>query len=114
MRRRRESHHHIEGTGGVLANAVLVAGGGAASFVIAAGFLLRWCLTRPENRRQPPIFRLCRPGPRRGPYSIADAEQRADQSRLRPTPLGGIGQPPRAAPRPACRSKAPTAPIFID
>ena len=67
-------------------------------FVIAAGFLLSLV---PEPRRQPAAASGAPAVPAATPVVVPDPEPIAIASpRLMPAPLGGLGQPPRAAPAP--------------
>jgi NO-binding membrane sensor protein with MHYT domain len=88
-------------------------------FVIAAGFLLSLV---PEPRRQTvaapaepaalaavQVAEAAIPGPQPDPAPIAVASPR-----LMPAPLGGLGQPPRAAPAPRLPVEAADGTHFID
>jgi diguanylate cyclase len=80
-------------------------------FVIAAGFLLSLV---PDPRRQTPAVAgaadaLVTTPPALGPGPAATAF-----SRLMPAPLGGLGQPPRAAPAPRLPVEGADGTHFID
>jgi len=109
------AHHHM---GGLAASpqvlALVVA---MLCFVIAAGFLLSLV---PEPRRQTvvaasavdPIVATAVP-------SVADSRLEPDPAPaasppLRPAPLGGLGQPPRAAPAPKLPVEGADGTHFID
>jgi diguanylate cyclase len=106
------AHHHIEGLAASPQILSLVVA--LLCFVIAAGFLLSLV---PEPRRKaaadiaiPPV---------QTPGLQADALPAGELpaspgSRLRPTPLGGIGQPPRTAPAPRLPVEGTDGTHFID
>jgi len=101
------AHHHGEGLAAsqqVLSLVVTV-----CCFVIAAGFLLSLV---PDPRRKAaagvaePLVEAVNPA------DLATPE--ASSLRLRPTPLGGAGQPPRAAPAPRLPVEGADGTHFID
>ena len=103
-------HHHIEGLAASSQMLSLVVA--LLCFVIAAGFLLSLV---PDPRRKAVeasdvgfacgrLRKFRPPMPTRRPTS----------PRLRPTPLGGIGQPPRAAPAPRLPVEGADGTHFID
>ena len=85
-------------------------------FVIAAGFLLSLV---PDPRKKAAAATdavaaiPAQPRPRRR-YPAGGHQRRHDRPRLRPTPLGGIGQPPRAAPAPRMPVEGADGTHFID
>jgi NO-binding membrane sensor protein with MHYT domain len=91
------SHHHVEGL--AASSQILSLVVALLCFVIAAGFLLSLV---PDPRKKTAATGIIPAVP--DPGSVwADAPSGLTGSahtalRLRPTPLGGIGQPPRAAP----------------
>ena len=83
-------------------------------FVIAAGFLLSLV---PDPRKKAAVTTRSPPFPQTaGSAEIppADASAVSTSPRLRPTPLGGIGQPPRAAPAPRLPVEGADGTHFID
>lgn len=113
------SHHHVEGLAASPQILSLVVA--LLCFVIAAGFLLSLV---PDPRRRivastgmdaavpgaviPPAVALVADMP------SADSSAATTSPRLRPTPLGGIGQPPRLAPAPRMPVEAADGTHFID
>jgi NO-binding membrane sensor protein with MHYT domain len=108
------SHHHVEGL--AASSQILSLVVALLCFVIAAGFLLSLV---PDPRRKaaataeavaatpPADIRVTEVPP-------ADTAAAASSPRLRPTPLGGIGQPRRAAPAPRLPVEGADGTHFID
>ncbi|MGB7222514.1 MAG: MHYT domain-containing protein, partial [Bradyrhizobium sp.] len=84
------AHHHLEGLVASPQTLSLVVA--VLCFVIAAGFLLSLV---PDSRRTASAVVEETTG-----TSVADAGAAPAAPRLRPVPLGGVGQPPHAAPAP--------------
>jgi NO-binding membrane sensor protein with MHYT domain len=82
-------------------------------FVIAAGFLLSLV---PEPRRQPVAAAAVDPAPETAVAAPPPAwrEPAVPSPRLMPSPLGGIGQPPRAAPAARLPVEGANGTHFID
>jgi NO-binding membrane sensor protein with MHYT domain len=108
------SHHHLEGLAASSQMLSLVVA--LLCFVIAAGFLLS--LVPDPGRKTAPAADLVAAfaGPAHVAADIpsADASSAPTSPRLRPTPLGGIGQPPRAAPAPRLPVEGADGTHFID
>jgi NO-binding membrane sensor protein with MHYT domain len=105
------AHRHA---GGLAASqqmlAVIVA---VLCFVIAAGFLLSLV---PDPRRQPVAAAAVAVDPA-PPMTLADLQPREpamSSPRLMPAPLGGLGQPPRAAPAARLPVEGANGTHFID
>jgi diguanylate cyclase len=108
------SHHHVEGlaASSQMLSLVLTLLG----FVIAAGFLLSLVpdpreksVTRPDA-----VAAALAAAGLRVEIPSADASAAPTSPRLRPTPLGGLGQPPRAAPAPRLPVESADGTHFID
>ncbi|QDW36751.1 carbon monoxide dehydrogenase [Bradyrhizobium sp. KBS0727] len=106
------AHHHIEGLAASSQMLSLVVA--LLCFVIAAGFLLS-LVPDPRNKvgvtaagATPQAVSLVTEIP------SADAGAASTSPRMRPTPLGGIGQPPRAAPAPRMPVEGADGTHFID
>jgi DNA-binding LytR/AlgR family response regulator len=86
-------------------------------FVIAAGFLLS-LVPDPRNKAAAVTDAAAAipgvAGPLAANIPSADSPAAAASPRLRPTPLGGIGQPPRAAPAPRLPVEGADGTHFID
>jgi NO-binding membrane sensor protein with MHYT domain len=108
------SHHHIEGLAASSQMLSLVVA--LLCFVIAAGFLLS-LVPDPRKKAGPTVDMaaavagLAHAG---ADVPSADASSAPTSPRLRPTPLGGIGQPPRAAPAPRLPVEGADGTHFID
>src|SRR3954451_3753320 len=92
------AHHHIEGLAASSQMLSLVVA--LLCFVIAAGFLLS-LVPDPRNKTAAtatPVAATAAPVGLTADIPATDASNAPTSPRLRPTPLGGIGQPPRAAP----------------
>ena len=109
------SHHHVEGLAASSQMLSLVVA--LLCFVIAAGFLLSLV---PDPRKK--VADDDRHGGRHSPgdrlavadIPPADSSAATTSPRLRPTPLGGIGQPPRSAPAPRMPVEGADGTHFID
>jgi NO-binding membrane sensor protein with MHYT domain len=108
------SHHHIEGLAASSQMLSLVVA--LLCFVIAAGFLLS-LVPDPRNKAAagadmvaavPLTASLAAEVP------SADVSNAPTSPRLRPSPLGGIGQPPRASPAPRLPVEGADGTHFID
>ena len=98
------AHHHM---GGLVASpqilSLVVA---LLCFVIAAGFLLSLV---PDSRKT-----AIATAEKAADTPVADAGAAPTAPRLRPVPLGGVGQPPRAAPAPRLPVEGADGTHFID
>ena len=108
------SHHHVEGLAASSQMLSLVVA--LLCFVIAAGFLLSLV---PDPRKKVAATTdavAAIPGAVAFVADIppADSSAATTSPRLRPTPLGGIGQPPRAAPAPRLPVEGADGTHFID
>jgi NO-binding membrane sensor protein with MHYT domain len=106
------SHHPIEGLAASSQMLSLVVA--LLCFVIAAGFLLSLV---PDPRNKVAVTAAAATPQAVGLVTEippADAGAASTSPRLRPTPLGGIGQPPRAAPAPRLPVEGADGTHFID
>jgi NO-binding membrane sensor protein with MHYT domain len=98
------AHHHV---GGLVASpqilSLVVA---LLCFVIAAGFLLSLV---PDSRKS-----AAAAAEKAADTPMADTGAAPTAPRLRPVPLGGVGQPPRAAPAPRLPVEGADGTHFID
>ena len=105
-----EAHHHLGG--GLAASqqilAIVVA---VLCFVIAAGFLLSLV---PDPRRQSVAPAADAAAPNAVAAEADAAPIALTAPRLMPAPLGGLGQPPRAAPAPRLPIEGANGTHFID
>jgi len=108
------SHHHIEGLAASSQMLSLVVT--LLCFVIAAGFLLS--LVPDPRKNVPPTVDAIAMVPGAAPVTMevpsTDTSAVPTSPRLRPTPLGGLGQPPRAAPAPRLPVEGADGTHFID
>jgi hypothetical protein len=105
-------HHHIEGLAASSQMLSLVVA--LLCFVIAAGFLLSLV---PDPRNKVAVTAAAATPQAAGVLAEippTDASVAPTSPRLRPTPLGGIGQPPRAAPAPRLPVEGADGTHFID
>lgn len=102
-------HHHVEGLAASSQMLSLVVA--LLCFVIAAGFLLSLV---PDSRRKTVDAAAVISPAALAEIPPADANAASTSPRLRPTPLGGIGQPPRAAPAPRLPVEGADGTHFID
>ena len=108
------SHHHIEGLAASSQMLSLVVT--LLCFVIAAGFLLS-LVPDPRKRVSPAVEAVAMvPGATTVRLEVppTDTSVAPTSLRLRPTPLGGIGQPPRAAPAPRLPVEGADGTHFIE
>jgi NO-binding membrane sensor protein with MHYT domain len=108
------SHHHIEGLAATPQILSLVVA--LLCFVIAAGFLLSLV---PDPRKKAAAISADMVAPLAVAAGLeadvpAGEVPAAPGARMRPTPLGGIGQPPRAAPAPRLPVEGADGTHFID
>jgi diguanylate cyclase len=103
-------HHHFEGLAASQQALSLVVT--VLCFVIAAGFLLSLV---PDPRRRTAVTAADVAESLVEAVNPADlAAPEASGPKLRPTPLGGVGQPPRAAPAPRLPVEGADGTHFID
>ncbi len=103
------THHHAEGLATSAQMLSLVVA--LLSFVIAAGFLLSLV---PDPRRNAVAVAIPPAEVRIAEVPPAETAVVPPSPRLRPTPLGGIGQPRRAAPAPRLPVEGVDGTHFID
>ena len=108
------THHHVEGL--AASSQILSLVVALLCFVIAAGFLLS-LVPDPRNKVAATTDAVAAiPGAVAFVADIppADSSAATTSPRLRPTPLGGIGQPPRSAPAPRMPVEGADGTHFID
>jgi len=105
-----EAHHHVDGLAASPQILSLVVA--LLCFVIAAGFLLS--LVPDPRKKEPATAKTSAPGGEIVDIPIADAAVAPAGPKLRPTPLGGLGQPPRAAPAARLPVEGADGTHFID
>jgi len=106
------THHHVEGL--AASSQILSLVVALLCFVIAAGFLLSLV---PDSRKKVAATADTVAAEAAVPVADippADSGAATTSPRLRPTPLGGIGQPPRAAPAPRLPVEGADGTHFID
>jgi NO-binding membrane sensor protein with MHYT domain len=103
------SHSHVEGLAASSQMLSLVVA--LLCFVITAGFLLS--LVPDPHKKVAETTDTVAAIPQ-ATVRVADASAATTSPRLRPTPLGGIGQPPRAAPAPRMPVEGADGTHFID
>jgi hypothetical protein len=108
-----EAAHYHPGTGLAASQQILAVVVAMLCFVIAAGFLLSLV---PDPRRQSAAVALAADVAAPNMVAVqADAAPIAlTAPRLMPAPLGGLGQPPRAAPAPRLPIEGANGTHFID
>jgi NO-binding membrane sensor protein with MHYT domain len=108
------SHHHLDGLAASAQMLSLVVA--LLCFVIAAGFLLSLVPDARARAEAPAVALAAVTEAARveAEIPVADASAAPASPRLRPTPLGGIGQPPRAAPAPRLPVEGADGTHFID
>ena len=107
-----EAAHHHPGIGLAASQQVLAIVVAMLCFVIAAGFLLSLV---PDARRQSAVAVVADAAAPNAVAAAADAAPIAlTAPRLMPAPLGGLGQPPRAAPAPRLPVEGANGTHFID
>ncbi|WP_065753442.1 MHYT domain-containing protein [Bradyrhizobium paxllaeri] len=112
-------HHHVDGLAASSQMLSLVVA--LLCFVIAAGFLLS-LVPDPRNKVAAttdevaaiPVAAAHEAAALVATIPPADSSAASTSPRLRPTPLGGIGQPPRAAPAPRLPVEGADGTHFID
>jgi DNA-binding LytR/AlgR family response regulator len=102
-----EGHHHL-GSGLAASQQILSIVVAVLCFVIAAGFLLSLV---PDPRRQSAAAAA---NDAAAPDAVEAAPVALTSPRLMPAPLGGLGQPPRAAPAPRLPVEGVNGTHFID
>jgi NO-binding membrane sensor protein with MHYT domain len=104
-----QAHHHL-GSGLAASQQILSIIVAVLCFVIAAGFLLSLV---PDSRRQSAVVTddVAAPVAAVAPEAVPIA---LTSPRMMPAPLGGIGQPPRAAPAPRLPLEGANGTHFID
>jgi NO-binding membrane sensor protein with MHYT domain len=105
-----EAHHHL-GSGLAASQQILSIIVAVLCFVIAAGFLLSLV---PDPRRQSAAIAADAAAPVADAGSPEAAPVALTSPRLMPAPLGGLGQPPRAAPAPRLPVEGVNGTHFID
>jgi hypothetical protein len=113
------SHHHVEGL--AASSQILSLVVALLCFVIAAGFLLSLVPDPRKKAAATTDAAATIPGTVVPEAAVlvanippADSSAATTSPRLRPTPLGGIGQPPRSAPAPRLPVEGADGTHFID